>query len=120
MSTSVPTPLVELQQVTFGYGARVILDGISLTVVDLLADGFGSSRFMPALPVHSEREDVDVNGLVTLCGEVIRQQIQLRDRRVANGKTADAAVLAVNEDVAARMVRIREDAVGLIGVIQAK
>ncbi|MEP6970301.1 MAG: ATP-binding cassette domain-containing protein, partial [Betaproteobacteria bacterium] len=32
MATSFPDPLVELRDLTFGYGERVILDGISLTV----------------------------------------------------------------------------------------
>jgi len=32
MSTTHPPPLVELRNVTFGYGARVILDDVSLTV----------------------------------------------------------------------------------------
>jgi phospholipid/cholesterol/gamma-HCH transport system ATP-binding protein len=32
MSTTPPTPLVELRDLTFGYGPRVILDNISLTV----------------------------------------------------------------------------------------
>ena len=32
MDSTPPTPLVELRDLTFGYGERVVLDGVSMTV----------------------------------------------------------------------------------------
>ena len=47
MAPTTATPLVELRNLTFGYGERVILDNISLT----LPRGRPRMRYAPSMPV---------------------------------------------------------------------
>ena len=80
-------------------------------------DGVRLRKHVPRCRRHARGENVDRNVTLTTAMRVERHQEELFHCGVAQRKTADGAIAAVNEDFTARLVRIRTDPVGSIRII---